>query len=105
MHSDSGLWVISLKDNSELLLTKERLVPCGWSPDGGLVYAWKSDSGNEGALLAVPAAGGNPRPIVTLPKGISPQSMSPDGRKFVYTVRETKSDVGLMENFDPARKK
>jgi Tol biopolymer transport system component len=95
--SQRGLWIISLVDRSVTLLNAGECRPAGWSPNGGLVYAY---CGND--MLSVPAEGGVPRTIFTAPDDIASASVSADGKRFVYSVAEAKSDVWIVDNFDPA---
>jgi hypothetical protein len=47
----------------------------------------------------------HPIPIATLPADVVDNlsgGMSPDGREIVVPLSEAKSDVWIMENFDPA---
>ena len=46
---------------------------------------------------------GNPQTLFALPGLIAEVRISPDGQKFVCRVIESKSDVWVMENFDPAQ--
>jgi serine/threonine protein kinase len=97
---DQGLWVISLIDNSARVLARGNLQPAGWSADASLIYAYP---GSSNTLVAIPASGGNPQSIFTLPGLIMDASVSPDGCKFGCCVAEEKSDIWLAENFDPDR--
>jgi Tol biopolymer transport system component len=94
-----GLSVISMVDNSET--SYERLCnPVGWSPDGRSIYA---SIGNKMLSIPVnPSGRSAPRTIFTAPGDIGAASVSSDGRKFVLRVMEAKSDVWVVENFDPA---
>jgi serine/threonine protein kinase/Tol biopolymer transport system component len=95
-----GLWLISPVDNSATLVESGDLYPAGWSPDGGSIYAY---IGNK--MMSIPAAGGTPRTVFTAPDDIDGASVSPDGKKFAYSAAETKSDVWIVDNFDPAYRK
>jgi hypothetical protein len=55
--------------------------------------------------MSIPAAGGPRHTVFTAPEDIASASVSPDGKKFVYSVSETKSDVWIVDNFDPAYRK
>ena len=101
-HSDPGVWVISLEPYSEtFLLPDNNCFPLGWSPDGNYVYA---TSGRK--LLKV----GFAKPhqsfsLATLPGDPVEHlagGMSADGREIIVTMNEAKSDVWIMENFDPS---
>jgi serine/threonine protein kinase len=106
-HPNRGLWMISPEPYSETLLLVEKAtefaetLPVGWSPDGKYVYA---TSGRK--ILKVGLASPNhPVPVATLPGDVVEDlsgGMSPDGREIVVPLDEAKSDVWIMENFDPA---
>jgi Tol biopolymer transport system component len=95
-----GIWLISLTTNSAKLLTEGILFPIGWSRDGSTIYLTNSTAN----ILALSAGGGTPKVFITMPGHIVSASISPDGRKFVCNIGESKSDVWVVENFDPARK-
>jgi Tol biopolymer transport system component len=97
-----GLWVISLIDNSETFLSGGNWWPAGWSSDGSSIYAY-AYGGNT--MLSMPAGRGAPHTVFTIPERISDASVSADGKKFVYSAAETKSDVWIVENFDAAYRK
>jgi Tol biopolymer transport system component/DNA-binding winged helix-turn-helix (wHTH) protein/predicted Ser/Thr protein kinase len=95
-----GLWVISSIDNSETFLDGRHCLPAGWSPDGGSIYAHIG-----GQMLSIPASPlvrGAPRTVFSIPADIRNASVSADGKRFVYSAEETKSDVWVIDNFDPA---
>jgi serine/threonine protein kinase/Tol biopolymer transport system component len=109
---ETRLWVISLIDNSETPLKGGELetgylTPAGWSLDGRLIYA---SIGNK--MVSIPAGGGVLRTVFMSPREIASDSecgyrcssagVSADGKKFVFSVGETKSDVWVVDNFDPA---
>jgi eukaryotic-like serine/threonine-protein kinase len=94
------LWVINLEKYSESLLYPHGYFPLGWSPDGHFIYAYKFEGGRE--ILQVPLEGSkHPRIIVKMLGDVSSGAVSPDGRRIVVSVDENKSDVWLMNNFDP----
>ena len=97
-----GLWIISLGPYSETFVLAGHINPFGWSPDGKYVYAMRG--GNE--IIRVQAT--TPNEIISvaaLPGNVvddDSASVSPDGRQIIVSVAEEKSDVWLMENFDPS---
>jgi Tol biopolymer transport system component len=99
-----GVWVISLIDNSETPLGSGDLgasiLPFGWSPDGSSIYA--CSGGKVLSIPVGPAGRGAPHTVFAAPEYIGDASVSADGKRFVYSLVETKSDVWLVENFDPA---
>ena len=54
----------------------------------------------EAKILMIPVNGGQPKTIASLPSEIGGVSMTPDGRRFVYTVYSSRSDVWVVDNFD-----
>jgi serine/threonine protein kinase/Tol biopolymer transport system component len=95
----SGLWEITTDKYSERFLTLGPYVPLGWSPDGNFVYAGRI-AGTEIVRIAL-ANPKLPKTLFAIPGGLSSGSVSPDGRKIVVSATEEKSDVWLMNNFDP----
>jgi WD40 repeat protein len=105
--SGNGLWVISLVDSSERILSSEIVTPIGWSPDARSVYAiyGRPHSGDRNVMMAISAGGGPPNTLFTLPGDIIDACVSLDGRQFICSLGKTTSDVWLVDNFDPARRK
>jgi Tol biopolymer transport system component len=103
--SQRGVWVISLIDHSETFLSGTYRYPAGWSPDGSSIYA-HDYAGNRMLSIPVdPAGRGTPHTVFAIPERIGAASVSADGKKFVYSATETKSDVWVVDNFDPAYRK
>jgi serine/threonine protein kinase len=100
----SILLVPSMGGNPKTIFPGKNLHPFGWSPDGNWLYAMDNSTTGSTHILAVPTGGGDPKTLLTLPGGSNFKS-SPDGHRFVYTVEESKSDIWLIENFDPAARK
>ena len=68
------------------------LTPAGWnvnspsfSPDGKTVYFLSGKDGTQ-QLYAIPAAGGTPKQVSTVPLDIGSYKISPDGKRFVFSV-------------------
>ncbi len=104
---DIGLWIISLQPYSETFLRSGRVYPVGWSPDGKNVYAIRAGAGLSGreVIRVQVAAPSEITSVATLPGDIlgdDGASVSPDGHEIVVSISEEKSDVWLMENFDPS---
>jgi serine/threonine protein kinase/WD40 repeat protein len=100
---DEGLWIISVEPYFETFVTAGEVQPFGWSPDGKYVYATRG--GRE--IVKVQATAPNELiSLAALPGNVagygSDATMSPDGRQIIVSVNEEKSDVWLMENFDPS---
>ena len=104
---DVGLWIISLQPYSETLILAGRIYPFGWSPDAKYVYAIRGENGDSGReIIRVQVAAPNAvNSVATLPGDVveaDGASLSPDGKQIFASVGEEKSDVWLMENFDPS---
>ena len=103
-----GLWIISLEPYSETQLQPGMVYPFGWSPDGRYVYAIRAKAFNEPGREIIRVQVATPSevtPVSTLPGDIvqyDGASVSPDGKEIVVSISEQKSDVWLMENFDPS---
>jgi len=102
----TGLWIISLKDSSQTLLSKGWFYPIEWSEDGEWIYAVNRVEEPTNVYM-IPLSGGQPKILLTLPfektryGGYGAVSMTSDGKRIVCNVEETQSDVWLLENFDP----
>jgi serine/threonine protein kinase/WD40 repeat protein len=104
---DSGLWIISLEPYSKTLLVPGLIFPSGWSPDGKAVYAIRRKGGGaDREIVSVKVATPSEiTSIVTLPGDVIEHdgaTISPDGKQIFVSVDAKKSDVWLMENFDPS---
>jgi Tol biopolymer transport system component len=101
---EEGLWIISLEPYSETRLEPGGIYPFGWSPDGKYVYAVRMEADRE--IIRVQVAPPNRvASVATLPGDVVDDdgaSVSPDGKAIFATVSEEKSDVWLIENFDPS---
>jgi serine/threonine protein kinase/Tol biopolymer transport system component len=95
-----GAWVITLGKYSEKLLYPGDYLPLGWSADGNFVYTSKFGGGGEIFQIGH-ADSKEPKTVTTMPGQVSQGAVSPDGRKIIVSVGEEKSDVWLMNNFDP----
>ncbi len=98
--SNPGIWLISLKDSTEKLIHPGReYLSFGWSPDGKFLYA---QSFNKRETVEIEMA--NPRHIRTVltPSNFSyGLALTPDGKTIILSQAEEKSDIWVMENFDP----
>jgi hypothetical protein len=77
------------------------IYPFGWSPDGKYVYAIPR-SGQQAVRIRV-AAPHEITSVAILPSDsvdFDSASMGPDGREFVVSIYEKKTDVWVMENFN-----
>jgi Tol biopolymer transport system component len=102
-----GLWIVSPAGHSETFLGDSGdLSPVGWSPDGSSIYAWDGAK-NVMSIPVAPTRRGAPRPVFSVPGGLNIpfMTMSADGKEFVYCIQESRSDVWVVDNFDPANRK
>jgi serine/threonine protein kinase/WD40 repeat protein len=102
-----GLWIISLEPYSEKILQSGNIYPVGWSPDRKYIYAirWESAQRAREIIRVQVASPNEVTSVATLPGDIAEDdsaSVSPDGHEIFASVSEGKSDVWLMENFDPS---
>jgi Tol biopolymer transport system component/DNA-binding winged helix-turn-helix (wHTH) protein len=119
-----GVYVIDMKDRRERLVFKtaaagtsgDSVRPVGWSADSHWIYVVKGkglslrgltapggETTTEARILRVPAGGGNAETVMALPfEEIGGVSMTPDGRTFVCVVYSSRSDVWVVDNFDPS---
>ncbi len=102
-----GAWVKSMVDGSLNKIADGVVSPVGWTADSewvwGLEYGIQGPRGLDN-VFKIPATGGDPVHWVDLPfeKVIVDRfTMTPDGRKIVYTEAETHADAWIIENFDP----
>jgi len=94
-----GVWVIMLDKYSERLVYPGPNVPLGWSSDGNFIYTYKV---GEGEIFQTPLGDSKgSKSVVSMPGALSSGTVSRDGRKIVVSLLEVKSDVWLMEDFDP----
>ena len=107
-----GTWVVSLDRSVRQRLLEGFVWPLGWTPDGTCVYVIASTkkgpsmafAGPE--VLKMPARGGPAVATMKLPfKEVNVveggNDVAPDGRSFVFSVPDSRSDAWLIENFDP----
>jgi len=97
-----GIWIISLPDRKgRLLYADSRHTPLGWSPDGKFIYTTVED--NQSLFRIDLESPQQPNLIATFPGTLLDNgTVSPDGRSVIVSVAEEKSDVWLIDNFDPA---
>src|SRR4029453_8283327 len=75
--------------------------PLGWSPDGTRVYVVDRQART---VVTMSINGGAPTTVLRpSSKGFESAgiTMSPDARHFVFSLEEGKSDVWIVDNFDP----
>ena len=95
-----GLWVISLQDSCQTLISNGAYLPIKWSNDGNWIYAYYYLTDK---LLLFSADGGSSKTHFELPfeNATYGGDITPNGSYGVAAVEESTSDIWLMENFDP----
>jgi len=81
------------------------LSPNGWSPDGERIVATAFGGSMPTDIVVVPAAGGDPSPLVAAEFNETNAALSPDGRWIAYQSNETGRDEVYVTSFPvPGRK-
>ena len=57
-----------------------------WSPDGGTLAFLRAEEGKPPQVWLLPAAGGEPEPLTTLPLGAGAPVWSPDGGRLAFSA-------------------
>lgn len=112
-----GIWMID-KDRHETLLYPTfatSVMPIAWSSDARYVYAIEGKNLNlrgltppqgetltDAKIVRIAVAGGEVKTIDLPFEEIGGVSMTPDGRRFVVAVYSSRSDVWVVDNFDPS---
>ena len=119
-----GVYVIDAEDRRERLVFETEAAgtagnsvrPIGWSADSRSIYVLEGkvlnlrgltppggETTTEARILRVPVNGGDVEIVVALPFAeIGGVSVTPDGRTFVCAVYSSRSDVWVVDNFDPS---
>lgn len=114
-----GVWILDVADGrgAAVYPTKSNVVaPIGWAADGRSIYIVEGKNLNfrglaapggetmtEARILEVPVNGGPAKSVLTLPfEEIGGISMTPDGRRFVCAVYSSRSDIWVVDDFDPS---
>jgi len=111
-----GIWVIDTKDRHEtpvFMTSAATARPVGWSADGSSIYVVagknsasrgltaRGETVTDAKILMVPLNGGEVKTVAALPfEEIGGVSMTLDGRRFVFPVYSSRSDVWVVDNFD-----
>ncbi len=96
---------------SQTILTPDsasanNIMPVAWTPTGDAVFAllWPRDPRGHVEVVLIPAAGGTPRLVHTIPRRSAPlrMSLSPDGRWLLYSHRvlrdlQSRSDIYIID--------
>jgi len=98
-----ALWIIFLEDYSEKMIKMgDFLYPLGWSDDGEWVHVVDFESGKE-EYLRIESKSGLVEELPVIQFTVEGRSRFKilDGKPEVFVIRETLSDIWLVENFDP----
>jgi Tol biopolymer transport system component len=113
-----GVWVLDKTTGVKTMLvsdTQADAMPLAWSRDGKRLYllggervanrgahAWLGETTKHTRVFSVPATGGPVTTVAEMPFAeVGGVSMTPDGRRFVCAVYSSRSDVWVVEHFDP----
>jgi Tol biopolymer transport system component/DNA-binding winged helix-turn-helix (wHTH) protein len=113
-----GVWVLdTVTGQKTMILSDEQAeaYPLTWSPDGQRLYliggerfayrglhAKVGETFKDARVLSIPATGGHVTTVLALPfPEVGGVSMTPDGRRFVCAVYSSRSDVWIVDHFDP----
>jgi Tol biopolymer transport system component len=119
-----GIYVIDVKDRREQLVFKtspagtvgDSVKPVGWSADSRSIYLLEGkvlnlrgptapggETTTDARILRVAVTGGGAEAVMALPfEEIGGVSVTPDGRRVVCAVYSSRSDVWVVDNFDPS---
>ncbi len=106
-NSDAGLWLISLEDRSRVFLSEGHLIPLRWTADGKWIYVSERIQGTI-KILKVALENGEASPVFILPFTLEMGDpvhhqvcMTPDALHFIIPATLKRSDVWMVQNFDP----
>jgi Tol biopolymer transport system component len=115
-----GIWIIDIADGSARHVYRPAASfyarPIGWSRDGSWIYAVEGRNGpfrgatslvgetmTDAKIVRLPASGGAVHDVAALPGDeIGSVTMTPDGRRFIYPVFSSRSDVWIVDDFELA---
>jgi Tol biopolymer transport system component len=115
-----GIWIIDTDAGRERLLypsSARSVTPIGWSRDGAWIQVVEGKVGGfRGAtsrvgetmtdvkILRIALNDGAVETVASLPGDeIGSVTMTPDGRRFIYPVFSSRSDVWIVDDFDVPR--
>ena len=108
--SSRGIWILSPKTGERRSLYPGNHLPVGWTSDGRGIYA-AIQMVQTLEIIAIDAEKGSSKTVlvtsVDQEKGAPSHfyvSMTADGKRFIFQVGKSQSDIWLVENFDPGVK-
>jgi hypothetical protein len=103
-----GIWLVSLIDSSQRLLypySTMSLRPLRWLANSAVLYA--RENGSPFRLVRIPIAAPDSAttapPLNLCPTGVD--DVGPDGSRILCTEGTTVSDIWLVRDFDPTRRR
>lgn len=113
-----GIWVLDAESGRKTKLLDDDqsgALPLAWSRDGKRLFLFAGERAayrglavklgettRDTRLLSVPADGGEVTTIAVLPFAeVGGVAITPDGRQIVCAVYTSRSDVWIVDNFDP----
>ncbi len=94
----AGLWYINLDDYSEIYIGDLNQYPIKWSLDGSKLYSY-NDVNNS--IETISRSGGESIQIFDIEGSCIGADINLINQKIVLSLQEKKSDVWLMQNFNP----
>jgi Tol biopolymer transport system component/DNA-binding winged helix-turn-helix (wHTH) protein len=117
--SPTGEWILNDDGGPKLIspdgkITRElklgKVLICGFSRDGALLYCMRQERINApGELFSVPVAGGPEKIIGSFAPEYRPQpqmapslrlTLTPDGKSLTYSIRKTTSNLWMMDGIE-----
>jgi Tol biopolymer transport system component/DNA-binding winged helix-turn-helix (wHTH) protein len=113
-----GIWLIDPAGGERRLIratSAPSAYPIGWSASNDFVFVVEGEVAvlreatsrlgetmKDASILMVPVAGGEPRVLARIPFGeIGFVAMTPDARQLLVPVFSSRSDIWLVDGFDP----
>ena len=104
-----GLMLLSPDGKTSRLLSKRGYEPHCWSKDGSRIYGARME-GQRTLLAAMDVQSGAEKTVLDLGPGVrfgtftqyqNPFSLAPDGKSIAATQQLMRSDIWLLEGFEP----
>ena len=109
-NDDGGPKLISQDGKTERAIGSGKVLACGFSRDGALLYCMRQERANvPGVFFSVPVDGGPEKAIGLFAPENRPQpgaapnirlTLTPDGRSFTYSIRKTMSNLWMMDGIE-----
>ena len=99
-----GIWTMAPDGGDQrMILHRDSIyAPLGWSSDGNSLYVYSSEMSANPDIFILPATGGAAKKVTEIPlRDVTSLRMSPDCKRFICCVGDRRSDLWLVEDFDP----